>query len=78
MANGRPYHMHKLTGAHRTIPLGTWIVVTNLHNGSKAAIEITDRGPFVRGRVLDLSLAAAQALDMVAAGIVLVAYEPLR
>lgn len=78
MANGRPFRRRNLTGASRTLPLGTWLLVTNLRNGATCVIEITDRGPYIPGRVLDLSLAAAEALDMVAAGVVMVAFERLR
>lgn len=78
MANGKPFRMRAMTGASRVLPLGTWLRVTNLANGRVCVIEITDRGPYIPGRVLDLSLAAAEMLDMVAAGIVMVSYEPLR
>jgi len=68
-ANGETYDMYKLTAAHRTLPLNSIVRVTNLLNGRSAEVRITDRGPFIEGRVLDLSLAAARELDMVNAGV---------
>ena len=63
-ADGEIYDMEKLTAAHRTLPFGTWVRVTNLANGKTVDVRITDRGPFVRGRIIDLSLSgAALALD---------------
>jgi len=69
-SNGEIYDMHKLTAAHRTLPLGTRVRVINLRNGRSVEVRITDRGPFVRGRIIDLSYAAARRLDMVKAGVV--------
>jgi rare lipoprotein A len=74
-ASGEIYDMEKLTAAHRTLPFGTWVEVTNLRNHKKVRVRITDRGPFVDGRVIDLSLAAARQIDMVRAGIVPVRLE---
>lgn len=62
--------MEQLTAAHRTLPFQTWVQVTNLRNGKQVDVRITDRGPFVNGRIIDLSLAAARELDMVRAGVV--------
>lgn len=62
--------MEKLTAAHRTLPFDTWVEVTNLVNQKRVDVRITDRGPFFKGRIIDLSLAAARQLDMVQAGIV--------
>ena len=56
--------MRKLTAAHRTLPFDTWLEVNNLDNGKSVKVRINDRGPFVRGRVIDLSPAAAQALGV--------------
>lgn len=67
-ASGETYDMHALSAAHRTLPLGTWIEVVNLDNGRRLVVRINDRGPFVHGRIVDLSLAAAEQLDMVRAG----------
>ncbi|MET0514409.1 MAG: septal ring lytic transglycosylase RlpA family protein [Nitrospiraceae bacterium] len=67
-ANGEVYDMHKLTAAHRTLPLGSLALVTSLSTGRQVTVRINDRGPFARGRILDLSLAGAQALDMTGRG----------
>jgi rare lipoprotein A len=68
-ANGEIYDMYKLTAAHRTLPFETVVRVTNLKNGKQVDVRITDRGPFVEGRIIDLSLGAARVLDMVGMGI---------
>ena len=67
-ANGEVYDMEKLTAAHRTLPFGTWLQVKNLSNDKTVKVRIIDRGPFVGGRILDLSHAAAVSLDMVGPG----------
>lgn len=67
-ATGETYDMHAMTGAHPTLPLPTWVRVTNLGNGRSVVVRLNDRGPFARGRIIDLSRAAADALDMVRAG----------
>ena len=69
--------MHKLTAAHRTLPFDSVVRVTNLTNGRSVDVRITDRGPFVEKRIIDLSLGAAQALDLVAAGVAPVRLEVL-
>ena len=74
-ANGEVYDMYKLTAAHRTLPFESLVRVTNLKNGRKIEVRVTDRGPFVDNRVIDLSLAAARELDMVASGVVPVRLE---
>ncbi len=61
--------MHAMTAAHRTFPLGSIVRVTNVKNGSTALVRITDRGPFIPGRIVDLSLAAARKIDLVQAGV---------
>ncbi|MEM7355171.1 MAG: septal ring lytic transglycosylase RlpA family protein [Acidobacteriota bacterium] len=68
-ASGVIYDMHGLTAAHRELPLGTVVDVRNLENGRNVRVEINDRGPFVRGRILDLSLGAAKAIGMADAGL---------
>lgn len=68
-ASGEKFDMHKLTAAHKTLPFGTMVEVTRIGNGKKVVVEITDRGPFVKGRIIDLSYAAAKELDMVSAGV---------
>jgi len=67
-ASGERYDKHDLTAAHRTLPHGTRILVTNLSNGRSVTVRINDRGPFARGRVLDLSYAAAQEIGMIGSG----------
>jgi len=77
-SNGEVYNMHALTAAHRTLPLGTTCRVTNLKTGRSAVVEITDRGPFVSGRILDLSQAAAKKIDVWGAGVAMVRLEVLH
>ena len=77
-ASGRRFNMYELTAAHRTLPFGTRLRVTNLRNGRSVAVTITDRGPFVRRRVLDLSYAAARQLGMIAPGTVPVRIEVIE
>ncbi|HEX5551178.1 MAG TPA: septal ring lytic transglycosylase RlpA family protein [Nitrospira sp.] len=67
-ANGERYDMHKLTAAHRTLPLGSIAVVRSGTTGKEVTVRINDRGPFAKGRVLDLSYAGAQTLGMVGHG----------
>jgi rare lipoprotein A len=67
-STGEMYDMHEMTAAHTTLPLPTWAEVTNLANGKSIIVKINDRGPFVGKRVIDLSYAAANALDLVQAG----------
>jgi rare lipoprotein A len=76
-ANGEVYDMFKLTAAHRTLAFDSVVRVTNLKNGRKAEVRINDRGPFVENRIIDLSLAAARELDMVATGVAPVRLELL-
>lgn len=68
-ADGEIFDMNTLVAAHRTLPFGSIVRVTNLRNGRQIDVRIIDRGPFVRGRIIDLSLAAARAIDMELAGI---------
>ncbi|HEX2251945.1 MAG TPA: septal ring lytic transglycosylase RlpA family protein [Thermoanaerobaculia bacterium] len=68
-ASGEVYDMHQLTAAHRTLPFQTLVEVTNLDNGRRVTVRVTDRGPFVRGRVIDLSRAAAAEIGMIGPGI---------
>lgn len=67
-ANGECYNMYAFTAAHKTLPLPTIARVTNLENGKSVVVKVNDRGPFVRGRIIDLSYAAAQSLDIVRYG----------
>ncbi|MEM9399397.1 MAG: septal ring lytic transglycosylase RlpA family protein [Verrucomicrobiota bacterium] len=69
-ASGEVYNMYALSAAHKTAPLGTILSVTSLENGRNVRVTITDRGPFIRGRDLDLSYGAAKKLDMVDDGVI--------
>ena len=68
-ASGEPYDMHDFTAAHRTLPLGSWVKVTNLKNDKSVMVRINDRGPVLRTRILDLSYGAAMILGMDGDGI---------
>ncbi len=68
-ANGEIYDMEKLTAAHRTLPFDTWLEVRNVSNDKHVNVRITDRGPFVDGRVIDVSKAAAREVDLLGPGI---------
>jgi len=69
------FDMYDMTAAHKTLPFGTYVMVTNLNNGKSVKVKINDRGPFIKGRILDLSYAAAKILDMVEPGVVPVRIE---
>lgn len=74
-ADGTVYDQNAMTAAHLTLPLGTVVRVTNLTTNQSAVVRITDRGPFVRGRIIDLSLAAAKAIGVYRAGVARVRVE---
>lgn len=67
-ADGEIYDMEQMVAAHRTIPFNTWLRVTNLNNGLSTNVRVIDRGPFVRGRIIDLSKAAARQIQMLGPG----------
>lgn len=67
-SNREVYDMHAMTAAHKTLPLPTWVEVRNLRNNRRVLVRVNDRGPFAHNRIIDLSYAAAQALDMVEDG----------
>ena len=69
-SSGEVFDMYQLTAAHRELPLGTWVVVTNLDNGRAVEVRVNDRGPFVPERIVDVSYAAAGLLDMRGPGVV--------
>jgi rare lipoprotein A len=69
-SNGEIFDMNKMTAAHRTMAFGTVVKVTNLTNGKTAVVRITDRGPFVDNRIIDLSMAAAKAIESIGPGVV--------
>jgi rare lipoprotein A len=77
-ASGEIYDQTKLTAAHKTLPLGTKARVTNLENGNAVEVEINDRGPFVKGRIIDLSRAAAGILGLVEDGVAPVKVEVIE
>ncbi|NEP88111.1 MAG: septal ring lytic transglycosylase RlpA family protein [Okeania sp. SIO2C2] len=74
-ASGERYNQYAMTAAHKTLPFGTKVRVTNLNNGSSVVVRINDRGPFIRGRVIDLSAAAARILGMIHSGVAPVKVE---
>lgn len=68
-ANGEIFNKNKLTAAHKTLPFGTIVKVKNLQNGKTIKVRINDRGPFVKGRIIDLSEKAAKKIDMIQQGV---------
>ncbi|MGB6339557.1 MAG: septal ring lytic transglycosylase RlpA family protein [Candidatus Aminicenantaceae bacterium] len=72
------YNMYDMTAAHRSLPFGTYVMVTNMNSGKSVKVKINDRGPFVEGRIIDLSFAAAQVLDAVGPGVIPVEIEILE
>ncbi|MCP4231885.1 MAG: septal ring lytic transglycosylase RlpA family protein [bacterium] len=74
-ANGETFDMYALTAAHKTLPFGTKVKVTRVSNGASVVVRINDRGPFVAGRIIDLSYAAAKKLDMLDDGVIKVKIE---
>jgi rare lipoprotein A len=72
------YHAAGLTAAHRTLPFGTRVRVTNVANGRSVVVRVNDRGPFIRGRLIDLSHGAAQAVGMTDAGVAQVRMEVIK
>ena len=77
-ASGEVYDMYKFTAAHKTLPLGTTVKVTNLDNGKTVEVKVNDRGPYVRGRIIDLSRTAGRAIDIRGTGTARVKLEVLR
>jgi rare lipoprotein A len=76
-ADGSIFNKNKFTAAHKSLPFGTVVQVTNLYNGKKCIVKITDRGPFVRGRIIDLSKVAANEIGMLSSGVSRVKVEVL-
>lgn len=76
-ASGTAYNMYRKTAAHKTLPLGTYVRVRNLENGKQTVVKINDRGPFIKGRILDLSYAAAKDIDLIGPGVARVRIEAL-
>src|SRR5687767_8094818 len=77
-ANGEIYDMEQMTAAHRTLPFDTWVRVEHLTNRKPVEVRITDRGPFVGGRIIDLSHAAARAIELIGPGVARVRLEIIR
>jgi rare lipoprotein A len=77
-ASGEAFDKRRLNAAHPSLPFGTRLRVTNIRNGRSVTVRVNDRGPFANGRIVDVTLAAAEALGMVNEGIVKVALEVVR
>ena len=77
-ANGEVYDMNALTAAHRSFPFGTLLRITNVENGKSVVVRVNDRGPFVEGRIIDLSLGAAKAVGMIQHGTTMVKIDILQ
>jgi rare lipoprotein A len=73
-ANGERFNKLGLTAAHRNLPFGTRLRVTNLYNGQSVIVRVNDRGPFIKGRVIDLSLGAARKIGLTKSGVAKVQY----
>src|SRR5574337_1359124 len=69
-SSGEVFDMYQLTAAHRELPLGTWVMVTNLNNGRSVEVRVNDRGPFVPDRILDVSYGAGRLLGMIGPGVI--------
>ena len=77
-SSGEIYNMYALTAAHKTLPFGTYVRVTNLNNKRSVKVKINDRGPFIKGRIIDLSYTAAKKIDMVESGTAKVKVEIVK
>lgn len=77
-ANGERFNPHGLTAAHRSLPFGTKVQVTNPRTGRSVVVRINDRGPFIKGRVIDLSLGAAKVIGLHKSGVAKVTYTVIR
>ena len=77
-ANGEHYHASDCTAAHKRLPFNTMVRVTNLRNGKSVVVRINNRGPYAKGRILDLSMVAAKKIDMIGDGIIPVRAEVLK
>ena len=77
-ANGERFDPHGYTAAHRTLPFGTKVLVTNVKTGKSVIVRINDRGPFIKSRIIDVSYGAAKVLGMTGAGVATVKIVPLK
>ncbi len=77
-ASGEKFNTNELTAAHPTLPFGTKLRVTNVASGQSVTVRVNDRGPFVRGRVVDVSYAAAETLGMVGGGVAKVKLDVVK
>ena len=77
-ANGEIFDTSMMTAAHKTLPFGTKVKVTNMNNGKSVVVRINDRGPYVNGRVIDLSTAAFSSIESVSAGVTSVKLEIIK
>jgi rare lipoprotein A len=77
-ANGERFKPMAMTAAHRTLPFGTKVLVTNLKTGKSVVVRINDRGPFIKGRVIDLSLGAAKVVGLLRSGVAKVRFDVLN
>ena len=77
-SNGETYNMYAMTAAHKTLPMNTWVRVENLENGKQIKVRVNDRGPFVSGRIIDLSYTGAKQIGMVGPGTARVRVLPAR
>lgn len=77
-ANGEVYDMNRMTAAHKTLPFGVWVEVKNKTNAQKVQVRINDRGPFIDGRIIDLSRAAAKEIDLIRPGTAPVRVKVIR
>ncbi|MGE9267829.1 MAG: septal ring lytic transglycosylase RlpA family protein [Verrucomicrobiales bacterium] len=77
-ASGEKLNDYAMTAAHKTLPMGTKVRVTNKHNGKSVVVRINDRGPFIKGRIIDVTKGAAQKLGFIKAGVVPVKVEVLK
>jgi rare lipoprotein A (peptidoglycan hydrolase) len=77
-ASGEPFNMYDFSAAHKTLPFGTWVMVTRTDTKAWTIVRINDRGPFIAGRIIDLSWGAASEVDMVSDGVAPVQLEILR
>ena len=77
-ANGEAFRPGGLTAAHRNLPFGTVLKVTNLRNGQSVIVRVNDRGPFIKGRILDLSLGAAKVIGLTHSGVAKISYTVIH